>query len=156
MNKGKKFFKQKGKKGFRKSNKKLKKKDDKIVNKKAIFNRYKDKQKVQEELAKKRQLEQKLQSQQETNYSESEGEEDVYGQLVSCFKNVKKVSADSDDSSSESEDDVSMTNADEEADEQDSSDNTEEDSSDEIHNMVPSIFYIQFNNNKWYMQVDNN
>ncbi|XP_072929829.1 U3 small nucleolar RNA-associated protein 25 homolog [Epargyreus clarus] len=134
MSKGKKFFKQKGKKGFKKPNKKVKK-DDKIVNKKAIFNRYKDKQKVEEELAKKRLLEKKLQAQQQTNYSESEGEEDVYDQLVSCFKVKKVTSADSDDSSSESDDDVSMA-ADQEPEDQDSSENSEEDSAEEIQNVI--------------------
>lgn len=99
MGKGKKHFNRK-KKGFKPINKKKKKsaKENEVVNKKAIFNRYKDKQKVEEEFAKKKQLEQRFLKQQVT-FSESEEEDDAYGQLISCFnsKKNKRVVADSDD-----------------------------------------------------------
>lgn len=95
---------------FHKNNKKqhtkhLKKKKEKkieVVNKKALFNRYKNKQKVEEENLKKEQLERKL-KQQQAAYSESEEEEDPYGMLVSCFSQPKKqkVVIDSDESDSE-------------------------------------------------------
>ncbi|XP_004924541.1 U3 small nucleolar RNA-associated protein 25 homolog [Bombyx mori] len=83
--KGKKYF---GKKKTIKdhiSKKKRKSSNDTYVtNKKAKFNRYKNVQKVEEELEKKKQMERKFQREQEA-YSESEEEQDVYGQLVSCF-----------------------------------------------------------------------
>lgn len=67
----------------------FKKNKTEVVNKKALFNRYKNKQKVEEENLKKEQLERKLIKQQVT-YSESEEEEDPYNLLVSCFSQPKK------------------------------------------------------------------
>lgn len=101
MKKGKRFFGKK--KNSHKSVIKKKKKhaEEKIVNKKAMFNRYKNAQKVEEELEKKQRMEQQLQ-QQKITYSESEEEDDVYEQLVSCFSSNKAVPAavvDSDDES---------------------------------------------------------
>ncbi|KAJ2953347.1 hypothetical protein O0L34_g937 [Tuta absoluta] len=128
MSKGKKVFGKRKKGGLKpttKKKRKLLKEKEEQVNKKAIFNRYKNKQKIEEELAKKRILEQKLQ--QRAKYSESEEEEDVYGQLVSCFnnKNQSKLVAESEDSKSENEsvssvenDDVTMESAEEDVDEQ--------------------------------------
>ncbi|XP_046971418.1 U3 small nucleolar RNA-associated protein 25 homolog [Vanessa cardui] len=101
MAKGKKFNSKKRKGSFKPINKRKKKtsKENEVINKKAIFNRYKDKHKVEEEFAKKKQMEERFRKQQ-TTYSESEEEEeDTYSQLVSCFKSnhKKDVVADSDD-----------------------------------------------------------
>lgn len=57
------------------------------INKKALFNRYKNVQKVEEELERKRKMEQKFQRQENT-YSDSDEEEGAFGQLVSCFGNT--------------------------------------------------------------------
>lgn len=103
MKKGKKFFgKKKG--SFKPTTKKKRKAaEEKIVNKKAIFNRYKNAQKVEEETEKKRKME--IQLQQQMTYSESEEEEeDAYSQLVSCFSSNKGGTvASSDDSGSDDE-----------------------------------------------------
>ncbi|XP_053614063.1 U3 small nucleolar RNA-associated protein 25 homolog [Plodia interpunctella] len=113
MSKGKKILGKKRKGVYKKETKRKKGSGEKnSVNKKAIFNRYKNKQKVEEELAKKKQLEKKFQLEQVT-FSESEEEEDVYEQLVACFGKgkVKKV-VDSDESEEESGsvvDDVEMS-----------------------------------------------
>ncbi|XP_047537007.1 U3 small nucleolar RNA-associated protein 25 homolog [Vanessa atalanta] len=101
MAKGKKFISKKRKGSHKPINKRKKRttKENEVTNKKAIFNRYKDKHKVEEEFAKKKQMEEKFRKQQAT-YSESEEEEDdAYRQLVSCFKSNRKkdVVADSDD-----------------------------------------------------------
>lgn len=63
-----------------------------IVNKKALFNRYKNQQKVEEVLQKKKLMEQKLHHMQ-VEYSESEEEEDVFDKLVSCFGGSSKQKA---------------------------------------------------------------
>ncbi|XP_049877769.1 U3 small nucleolar RNA-associated protein 25 homolog [Pectinophora gossypiella] len=107
MSKGKKYLGKRKKGGIKpttKKKRKLLKEKEELVNKKAIFNRYKNKQKIEEELAKKKLLERKLQ--QQVTYSESEEEEDAYGQLISCFKDnaKKKTVVDSDDSMTENED----------------------------------------------------
>lgn len=65
--------------------KRKEKKDAEIVNKKAIFNRYKDKQKIEEVIAKRNQIEMRFRMNQEST-SESEYEDDTYEQLVSSFK----------------------------------------------------------------------
>ncbi|XP_034833734.1 U3 small nucleolar RNA-associated protein 25 homolog isoform X2 [Maniola hyperantus] len=94
MAKGKKFFSKKRKGSFKAVNKKKKfiNKEHEGKNKKAIFNRYKDKQKVEEELLKKKQMEQRFQKHQPAcSVSEDEAEEDSYGQLVSCFKCIDKI-----------------------------------------------------------------
>ncbi|KAI8424989.1 hypothetical protein MSG28_006885 [Choristoneura fumiferana] len=82
----------------------FKKNKTEVVNKKALFNRYKNKQKVEEENLKKEQLERKLIKQQVT-YSESEEEEDPYNLLVSCFNQPKKQKtvAESDESDTDVE-----------------------------------------------------
>lgn len=85
----------KKKRGLMKPTTKKKKKlerERETVNKKALFNRYKDKQKVQDEIAKKMRLDRELQKQ-HVAYSESEEEEDAYGQLVSCFTGKSKATA---------------------------------------------------------------
>ncbi|CAG4957551.1 unnamed protein product [Colias eurytheme] len=108
MGKHKKFLNKKRKGSFKSVSKKKKKSDQKdkeIVNKKAIFNRYKDKQKVAEELIKRKQLEDKFKMQQET-FSESEPEDDTYEQLVSCFKRDKNnlvIESEDEDSMSDNE-----------------------------------------------------
>ncbi|CAK1583697.1 unnamed protein product [Parnassius mnemosyne] len=107
MGKSKKFFVKK-RKGFKSVDKKRKKlsKETEFTNKKAIFNRYKNKQKVEEELAKKKLLEQKFQ---QKHFSESEEDEDTLSQLVSCFSNPSKNDhiVDSDQSSESIKNDVS-------------------------------------------------
>lgn len=104
MGNGKKFFNKKKKSGLQpttKKKRKLLKEKEATINKKALFNRYKNKQKVEEVLIKKKQMEKRFQ-QQQVVYSESEEEEDAYGQLVSCFSKVKKGKvAESDESMSE-------------------------------------------------------
>lgn len=118
MAKGKKFFAKK-KKGFKSYNKKSKKslKEPEIVNKKALFNRYKNKQKVEEELSKKKLFEKRFQ---QSHYSESEEEEDTLTQLVSTFIKPTKnrYVEDSDQSSEELEtdDDQEMGNSDHDSD----------------------------------------
>lgn len=99
MKKSKKFF---GKKKGTKNKKKAT--EERIVNKKSIFNRYKNAQKIEEELEKNKKMEEKL-KQQNMTYSESEEEEDAYNQLLSCFSKNKKRSADSDESSGSEVDD---------------------------------------------------
>ncbi|VVC91521.1 unnamed protein product [Leptidea sinapis] len=85
---------------FKSNFKKRKPKEIEKVNKKALFNRYKDKQKVQELSSKRKQLDEKLKLQQET-YSESEQEEDTFEQLISCFAKKKhNVASDSDEDES--------------------------------------------------------
>ncbi|KAJ0173596.1 hypothetical protein K1T71_010745 [Dendrolimus kikuchii] len=124
MSKGKKYCGKK-KKGFMNRISKKKKnnfaKNIESVNKKSIFNRYKNVEKVKEELEKKRLLERKFQ-QSQVEYSESEEEEEnAYGQLVSCFsgKSVRYSAADSEDSASEIGSDKAMDEeADSNADEQ--------------------------------------
>lgn len=101
MGKGKKFF---GKKGglkpTTKKKRKLLKEKEATINKKALFNRYKNKQKLEEVLIKKKQMDKRFQ--QQVMYSESEEEEDAYGQLVSCFSKAKKGKvAESDESMSD-------------------------------------------------------
>ncbi|XP_022121309.2 U3 small nucleolar RNA-associated protein 25 homolog [Pieris rapae] len=88
MGNHKKFLSRKRKGNFKfESNRKRKdKKDDEVINKKAKFNRYKDKQKVEEILAKKKQIEDRF-KQQDKSFSESEPEDDTYTQLMSSFKN---------------------------------------------------------------------
>ncbi|XP_013183399.2 U3 small nucleolar RNA-associated protein 25 homolog [Amyelois transitella] len=104
MSKSKKFLGRK-RKGDHKYNsrKKIKKSAEKeVINKKSIFNRYKNKQRVEEELAKRRQIEKKFQ-QDRVPLSESEEEENVYQQLVSCFgKGSFQKVVESDDSEEES------------------------------------------------------
>lgn len=103
MGNGRKFFNKKkgGLKPTTKKKRKLLKEKEGTINKKTLFNRYKNKQKVEEELLKKKQMEKRFQLQQ-VAYSESEEEEDAYGQLVSCLGSVKKGKvADSDESISE-------------------------------------------------------
>ncbi|KAJ8723882.1 hypothetical protein PYW07_007862 [Mythimna separata] len=106
MKKSKKFFgKKKG--SFKPTTKKKKKAaEERIVNKKAIFNRYKNAQKIEEEMQKKRQMEEKLQQRVRVTQSESEEEEeDAYDQLLSCFSNKKtRAVADSDEESSSGSD----------------------------------------------------
>ncbi|XP_048486057.1 U3 small nucleolar RNA-associated protein 25 homolog [Plutella xylostella] len=91
MGKGGKYLGKKKRGPQRPTTKRKKKepKDKEIVNKKALFNRYKNKQKVEEEIAKKKNLDHRLQLQQrQVTHSESEEEEeDAFGQLVSCFSN---------------------------------------------------------------------
>ncbi|XP_021186365.3 U3 small nucleolar RNA-associated protein 25 homolog [Helicoverpa armigera] len=105
MKKGKKFIRRK-KDSFKPTTKKKRKAaEEKIVNKKAIFNRYKNAQKIAEELEKKKKMEEKLQQRQ--TYSESEEEEDAYDQLVSCFSNRnKRTVVESDDESSNSSEEM--------------------------------------------------
>ncbi|OWR44886.1 digestive organ expansion factor protein [Danaus plexippus plexippus] len=107
MGKGKKFLGKRRKGSFKAVNKNKKKnKEHEVINKKAIFNRYKDKQKVEEEFAKKKQMEARF-KQQQTTYSESESEEeDVYGQLISCFNGKKKSTIESEDDVSSSEEPI--------------------------------------------------
>lgn len=92
MGKTKKFNgKRKGSLKFSNKKKQKSNKQDIVVNKKAIFNRYKDKQKIEEEFAKKKQLEDRFVKQQ-LAFSESEEEEeaiDVFGELISSFSNKK-------------------------------------------------------------------
>ncbi|XP_038206745.1 digestive organ expansion factor homolog [Zerene cesonia] len=108
MGKNKKFMNKKRKGSFKsiyKKRKKAEEKDKDIVNKKAIFNRYKDKQKVAEELIKIKRMEEKFKMQQETS-SESEQEDDTYEQLVSCFKRDKNnlvIESEDEDSISDNE-----------------------------------------------------
>lgn len=117
MNKGKKFFGKRKKGGF-KSNvnkRKVGLTSREGINKKAIFNRYKNKQKVEEEKAKKMLMERKLQ-QEQSKYSESEEEEDVYGQLLSCFTGSSQKNVDSgedSESGDESADLVTMDDCEE-------------------------------------------
>lgn len=104
MNKVRKYCGRK-KKGFMSRISKKKKKIAKnveVVNKKSVFNRYKNVDKIEEQLEKKRLLEQKFQ-QSQVEYSESEEEENPYGQLLSCFneKTFRRSTADSEDSMSE-------------------------------------------------------
>ncbi|CAK1550511.1 unnamed protein product [Leptosia nina] len=89
MGKNKRFLNKK-RKGPSKSKKKHEKRSNETINKKAIFNRYKDKQKVEEEAAKQKRMEEKFKMQQET-LSESEPEDDTFEQLVSCFKQQKSA-----------------------------------------------------------------
>ncbi|KPI92267.1 Digestive organ expansion factor-like [Papilio xuthus] len=110
MGKGKNFFVKKRKGNKKTINKKRKKssKEVEVVNKKAIFNRYKNKQKIEEELMK---------IKANTHFSESEEEEDTYNQLVSCFVNPsknKRVDSESSDSidSDGSENDIQSLNGD--------------------------------------------
>lgn len=114
MGKGKKFLGKRRKGSFKAVNKNKKKnKEHEVINKKAIFNRYKDKQKVEEEFAKKKQMEARF-KQQQTTYSESESEEeDAYGQLISCFNGKKKSTIESEDDVSSSEEPING-NSDEE------------------------------------------
>ncbi|CAH0756445.1 unnamed protein product [Diatraea saccharalis] len=88
---GRKLIGRKKKSGFKPITRKSKNKqnDKGQVNKKAIFNRYKNKQKIEEEIAKKMHMEKKMQEKQIKN-SESEEEENAYGQLLSCFSNTEK------------------------------------------------------------------
>lgn len=109
MKKSKKFF-NKGKKGgFNPTTKHKRKaaKDQDIVNKKAIFNRYKNAQKREEVVERQKLMERKLQ-QMQVEYSESEEEEDAYGQLVSCFGGTSKERpvADSDESETSGQSDA--------------------------------------------------
>lgn len=97
MNRGKKKLGRRKNIAFKSSIKKKSGKDRENVNKKAIFNRYKNKQKVEEELAKKMLIERKF-HQEQVNYSESE-EEDVYSQLVSSFKRPVNKNVESEDDS---------------------------------------------------------
>lgn len=110
MGNGRKFFGKKKKSGLKpttKKKRKLLKEKEATINKKSIFNRYKNKQKVEEELLKKKHLEKKFQ-QHQVAYSESEEEEDAYGQLVSCLGSFKKGTvADSDESISEDGSEIS-------------------------------------------------
>ncbi|XP_028160268.1 digestive organ expansion factor homolog [Ostrinia furnacalis] len=105
MKKGKKNFGRKNKNGNKNITRKKQKRafpEKDIQNKKAIFNRYKNKQKVEEELAKKKIMEKKF-LEEPVNYSESE-EEDTYGQLISCFtKSVTKKVESEEDSDNEHE-----------------------------------------------------
>lgn len=114
--KSKKFFKKGNKSGIKNTKKKRKaSKDQEVVNKKAIFNRYKNAQKVEEVLEKKKMMDRKFQ-QMQVEYSESEEDEDAYGQLVSCFggKSKQRPVLDSDDESKASiesdTDNVAMNN----------------------------------------------
>ncbi|RVE50077.1 hypothetical protein evm_005283 [Chilo suppressalis] len=77
--------------GFKGSTLKSKKKhnDKDVINKKAIFNRYKNKQKVEEEISKKVFMERKFQHE-KVDYSESEEDENAFEQLLSCFNNNEK------------------------------------------------------------------
>ncbi|XP_039757969.1 digestive organ expansion factor homolog [Pararge aegeria] len=116
MGKGKKFSSKKRKASIKVLSKKKKyiNKEHEGKNKKAIFNRYKDKQKVEEELVKRRQMERRFQNQQTViSESEEETEEDSYGQLVSCFKcndNSNMVAeSDGDTSGVESDDGMNDT-----------------------------------------------
>ncbi|XP_026314987.1 digestive organ expansion factor homolog [Hyposmocoma kahamanoa] len=110
MGNGRKFFGKKKKGGLKpttKKKRKLLREKEATVNKKSLFNRYKNKQKVEEELLKKKQMERRFQ-QHQVAYSDSEEEEDAFGQLVSCLGNVKKRTvADSDESISEYSSDIS-------------------------------------------------
>lgn len=136
MGKGKKLFNKKRKGSFKAVSKKKKyvNKEHEGKNKKAIFNRYKDKQKVEEELAKRKLMEQRFQKQQAT-YSESEEEieEDTYGQLVSCFKcSDKTVIAETDDDTSGVEtDDGDNVNKFEKSKEMDQNENSDQSTDDE-------------------------
>lgn len=108
MSKGKKYLGKK-KRNTHKSTqvkKKKKSKEVEVINKKSIFNRYKNAQKVEEQLKNKLHMEQKLR----VEYSESEEEEEnAFKQLVSCFdRSTRKSKVNSDDSDSESEDDKNM------------------------------------------------
>lgn len=115
MKKSKKFFSNGKKGGFKPTTKKKRKehKSNEIVNKKALFNRYKNVQKVEEEIEKKKQMEKKLQ-QLQVQYSESEEEEDTFGQLVSCFRGssnktpVVESDEETDSSKHSDEDDADM------------------------------------------------
>ncbi|XP_047506925.1 U3 small nucleolar RNA-associated protein 25 homolog isoform X1 [Pieris napi] len=99
--------KRKGNFKFESKRKRKDKKDDEVINKKAKFNRYKDKQKVEEILAKKKQMEDRF-KQQDKSFSESEPEDDTYTQLVSSFKNnnVNKLIESEEESMSEGDLDV--------------------------------------------------
>ncbi|XP_045537766.1 U3 small nucleolar RNA-associated protein 25 homolog [Papilio machaon] len=103
MGKGKNFFVKKRKGNKKTINKKRKKstKEVETVNKKAIFNRYKNKQKVEEELMKKKQIEERFRKA-NTHFSDSEEEEDTYNQLISCFVNPSKKKRVVDSESSDS------------------------------------------------------
>ncbi|XP_041969728.1 U3 small nucleolar RNA-associated protein 25 homolog [Aricia agestis] len=118
MGKGKRYLGKKRKGNFKGKVKKNKKphKDHETVNKKALFNRYKDKQKVEEELIKKKQMEERF-LKQNVAYSDSESEEDTYEQLVSCFKDPKKSRKviESDDEESDSDVDMNEVRKDDEA-----------------------------------------
>ncbi|XP_068619017.1 U3 small nucleolar RNA-associated protein 25 homolog [Battus philenor] len=103
-NRKKNFIKSKKKFKSVTKNKKKSRTDTEIVNKKAIFNRYKNRQKI-EELEKKKQIEQKLYNT-TTRISESE-DEDTYSQLVSCFSDIKKYKHVDSDISESSESDGS-------------------------------------------------
>lgn len=110
MGNGRNFFGKKRKGGLKpttKKKRKLLKEEEATINKKSLFNRYKNKQKVDEVLLKKKQMEERFQLQQ-VAYSESEEEDNAYGQLVSCLGSVKKTKvADSDDSISEDSSEIS-------------------------------------------------
>ncbi|KAL4717946.1 hypothetical protein ACJJTC_001364 [Scirpophaga incertulas] len=82
MNKKKRIYKHKSQ---GKSKSKIRKnKNDRVINKKSLFNRYKNKQKIKEEMDKKCVIEKQFLAQ-KLVYSESEEEGDVYDQLVTCF-----------------------------------------------------------------------
>lgn len=78
------------------------KKKFEVVNKKSLYNRYKNKQQIEQELEKKRRFEHQLLQKQKSKLSESEEEveEDTFSQLVSGFKSgsvrTKVVESDSD------------------------------------------------------------
>lgn len=109
MGKGKKSFKKKFVTQFNYKNK-IKRKDEEPINKKAIFNRYKNKQRIEEEILKKKQLDEKLQKSIENDESMEDEEEDALQQLVSTFNNnhtqasVHNINSDS----TESDDDEKL------------------------------------------------
>lgn len=109
MKKSKKFFNKAKKGGLKPTTKKKRKaaKDKEVVNKKAIFNRYKNAQKIEEVLEKKKLMDRKFQ-QMQVEYSESEEEEDAYDQLVSCFgsKSKQRPVSESDESAANGESDA--------------------------------------------------
>lgn len=70
--------------------KKNKKDSKEYINKKSIFNRYKNKVKVEEALVKKKLFESKIKEKQ-IEYTESEEEADVYEQLLSTLSKIDKI-----------------------------------------------------------------
>ncbi|CAB3245744.1 unnamed protein product [Arctia plantaginis] len=142
MKKGKKFLLKK--KGVNKP--KIKKKgkagEDKIVNKKAVFNRYKNAQKIAEEMEKKKRMELKLKQQNSYVESEEEEEENAYGQLVSCFTYSKnRLATESEDESSGEEEaadeDMKETKSSTNDGDEDSLDARSESSDDDTEVLIP-------------------
>ncbi|XP_023938785.2 U3 small nucleolar RNA-associated protein 25 homolog [Bicyclus anynana] len=152
MSRGKKFMNKKRKGSFKGVNKKKKhniNKEHDSKNKKALFNRYKDKQKVEEELAKKRQMEQRFQKQQPVSESEEEVEEDSYGQLVSCFKqngNNKMIAESEGDTSGDESDDDEMNDTTQQMDTERNESDTDTHSSDEEDSSEEIVTELQADN----------